>query len=89
MKAKQSKSSGHEGALGRADVRRRAARLRAYRLGVLVFVALALLTTLEFVIALALHGSIGLLLISGVAKAALIVFFYMHIKSLWSKEAHG
>ena len=54
-----------------------------------MFVVLALLTALEFVIALALHGSIGLLLITGVAKAALIVTFYMHIKSLWSKEAHG
>jgi hypothetical protein len=72
-----------------AGTPRRDARRQAYLHGVLVFIALAVLTAAEFLIARATGGSIGLLFLIGLIKAALIVIYYMHAKSVWSEEAHG
>jgi hypothetical protein len=74
---------------GPAGTPRRDARRRAYLQGVLVFIALAALTAAEFLIARATDGSIGLLFLTGLIKAALIVVYYMHVKSIWSEEVHG
>ncbi len=57
-----------------------------FRQGVIVLVALAILTSLEFVIATHLQNATVLLFIIGLLKAAPIVQFFMHISSLWSEE---
>lgn len=60
----------------------------AFSLGVRIFIFLAILTGVEFGVSLATNGSATLLLIMAVAKAALIVYYFMHIYSLWREEGH-
>jgi len=62
------------------------ARQAAYRLGILVFVALAVLTAVEFWIASVAHGSMVLLGLIALVKAGLIVQYYMHLRSVWGEE---
>ena len=63
-----------------------AARKAGYRQGVMVLIGLAVLTALEFVIAVILQGSVSLLFIVVLAKAGLILQYYMHVNSVWSDE---
>ncbi len=66
-----------------------AARKADYRQGVMVLIGLAVLTVLEFVIAVILQGSVSLLFIIVLAKAGLILQYFMHVNSVWSDgEAH-
>jgi hypothetical protein len=63
-----------------------ASRKAAYRRGILVFVGLAVLTALEFWIAYAAGGSPVFLFIIVLAKAGLILQYYMHLGQLWGEE---
>jgi heme/copper-type cytochrome/quinol oxidase subunit 4 len=60
----------------------------AFRRGMVTFVILAVLTALEFWVSRMTAGSPVFLLIIALAKAGLIVQYFMHISSLWSEEAH-
>ncbi len=60
----------------------------AFRRGVTTFVILAVLTALEFWVSSATGGSAALLFVIGLAKAGLILQYFMHISSLWSQESH-
>ena len=62
------------------------ARRQDYRRGLFVLVGLALLTGLEFLIASALGGSTVFLFIIALAKAGIILQYYMHVERLWSEE---
>lgn len=62
-------------------------RAAAYRLGVITLLILAVLTIVEFFIAVALE-SIVLLFIVALVKAAIIVQNFMHITRLWREESH-
>lgn len=53
----------------------------------IIAVVLAVLTAAEFFVSTAL-GSTALLVLIALAKAALIVQFFMHIYRLWREEAH-
>lgn len=65
----------------------RGRRTAAYRLGLIVLLGLAVLSLIEF--ALAALGSTALMFIIILLKAALIMYFFMHIASVWrSEEAH-
>ena len=57
-----------------------------YRRGVWVFVALAVLTVLEFFAANL--GSAAVMFIIALVKAAIIVNYFMHIYRLWREESH-
>lgn len=59
----------------------------AYRLGLITLVILAVLTIVEFFVALYV-GSLVLLFIIAVVKAAIIVQNFMHIARLWRQESH-
>jgi hypothetical protein len=61
-------------------------RKAAYRRGILVFVGLAVLTALEFWIASAAGGSTVFLFIIVLAKAGLILQYYMHLGQVWGEE---
>jgi heme/copper-type cytochrome/quinol oxidase subunit 4 len=65
---------------------RRKEKSAAYRKGFLVFVALAILTALEFWVATAAGGSVAFLFIIALVKAGVIVQYYMHLESVWSEE---
>ena len=66
-----------------------AARKADYRQGVMVLIGLAVLTVLEFVVAVILQGSVSLLFIIVLAKAGLILQYFMHVNRVWSdEEAH-
>jgi len=60
---------------------------KAFRRGWIIFVVLLLLTAVEFVIGVAMN-SIALLLVIALIKAALIVYYFMHIYRLWREESH-
>ena len=61
-------------------------RKAAFRRGIYVLIALAVLTGLEFIIATAMEGSVALLFIIALVKAGLILQYYMHLNSVWSEE---
>jgi hypothetical protein len=64
-------------------------RKAAYRRGFFVFVGLAVLTVAEFFVASAAGGSAALLFILALAKAGVIIQYYMHLNRLWGdEEAH-
>lgn len=53
----------------------------------IIFVVLAVLTAGEFVVSTTI-GSTVLLVLIALAKAALIIQFFMHIYRLWREEGH-
>lgn len=59
----------------------------AYRLGWITVVILAVLTLAEFFVTIYL-GSLVLLFIIALVKAAIIVQNFMHISRLWREESH-
>lgn len=63
------------------------AKAAAYRRGMFVFIALAILTIIEYFVGVALNSAV-LLFILALLKAALIVQYFMHIYRLWREEAH-
>ena len=60
----------------------------ALRQGLLVFIALAVLTAIEYFIGVS-TGMVGLIFVLLLIKAALVVYFYMHISRLFSSEEGG
>lgn len=62
-------------------------RAAAYRLGLITLAILGLLTIVEYVVGVYL-GSLVLLFIIAVVKAAVIVQNFMHITRLWREESH-
>jgi hypothetical protein len=59
----------------------------AYRLGWITILILAVLTAVEFAVSIYL-GSLVLLFIIVVIKAAVVVQNFMHITRLWREESH-
>ncbi len=62
---------------------------KEWRVGWIVFIGLMVLTAVEFAIANLPNPSAVLLIIIGLIKAALIVYFFMHVYRLWREEKHG
>ena len=60
-------------------------RKRAYRFSATIALILALLTVVELFIAVYMEST-ALLLLVAAAKAYLVVYYYMHIKRLWTPE---
>ena len=60
-----------------------------YRQILIVIVVLAVLTAIEFAVALSLDNATVLLFIIAVVKAGLVVQFFMHINRLWRGEEHS
>ena len=56
-----------------------------YQTGILIVLVLAVLTVVEFYIALVTHSVVFLMLIAA-AKAILVIWFFMHVKRLWAPE---
>jgi hypothetical protein len=72
------------------DTRTLAARGVAYRRGIYILIGLAVLTALEFLIAIALEGSVVFLFLAALIKAGLIIQYYMHLGQVWGEEeAHS
>jgi hypothetical protein len=70
----------------RAEEKGMAARGAAYRQGLYVLIGLAVLTVFEFAVASILGGSTVFLFVLALAKAGLILQYYMHAESVWSEE---
>lgn len=60
----------------------------AQRTGLYVFLALLVLTVAESVIGSLETPITVLLIIIALVKAALIVYFFMHVYRLWREESH-
>ena len=60
----------------------------AYRQILLVFLVLAVLTAIEFAIAINLDNAAVPLFLIALVKAGLIVQYFMHIYRLWRPEEH-
>lgn len=66
---------------------RKAARLR---LGWIVITALAVLTALEYWIAISIHSTaLPYLAMIALVKAGLIIQYFMHVAQLWRGEEGG
>ncbi len=61
---------------------------KAFRRGTWTFLALMVLTIIEFAVAVALDASVIMLFLIALVKAALIVWVFMHISRLWREESH-
>lgn len=59
----------------------------AQRIGIYVFIGLMLLTLFEFIVSVWLNSTVGLF-ITMLLKAALIVYYFMHVYRLWREESH-
>jgi heme/copper-type cytochrome/quinol oxidase subunit 4 len=64
-------------------------RIAAYRLGIYVLVGLAILTAVEFGVAALFEGSAALLFVLALAKAGVILQYFMHLNNVWSEEVHA
>ena len=55
------------------------------RIGWIVIVVLFVFTAIEFAAAITLHGGLSVICLAGlgIAKAALIVHYFMHFSQLW------
>lgn len=53
------------------------------RTGWLVFLGLAVLTVIEYIIAVELDNNLPIIMGIAVIKAALIIWYFMHIARLW------
>ena len=58
-----------------------------YREGIIVAVLLAILTVIEYYVALTFN-SFAIMMILALLKAVLVVNYFMHIRSLWSEDEH-
>jgi len=63
------------------------AKQAAKRIGILVFAALMVLTLIEFAVSIYLNSTVGLFIMM-LIKAALIVYYFMHVYRLWREESH-
>jgi heme/copper-type cytochrome/quinol oxidase subunit 4 len=61
----------------------------AVRLGLIVFAVLAVLTVVEYLIAVSLDKNIVILAVMAVAKALLIVYYFMHVVRAWASGGEG
>ncbi|GMQ78800.1 MAG: hypothetical protein BMS9Abin02_1338 [Anaerolineae bacterium] len=60
-----------------------------YRQILIVIIVLAVLTAIEFVVALSLDNATTPLYIIALVEAGLVVQFFMHIYRLWRGEEHS
>jgi hypothetical protein len=68
------------------DEKALAARKAVYRQGFYVLIGLAVLTALEFAIAIFLVGSVVFLFVIALVKAGVILQYYMHMNRMWGEE---
>lgn len=59
----------------------------AIRTGWMVFVALAVLTIIEYVVAVSLDANVPVVAVIALAKAGFIVYYFMHVARAWRGEA--
>ncbi len=71
MEAQQSRSSNTAG--------------RAYLRSFIVAIVLAVLTAIEYIVAIELHSTVLLLLLA-TFKGVAVLWYYMHVSRLWSQE---
>ena len=62
-------------------------KIAAYRLIFYVFVALAVLTAIEYIIGLYFPSAVFLFIIA-LVKGSLVVYFFMHVYRLWREDEH-
>ena len=59
----------------------------ALRLGLWVFIALVVLSVVEYGVGQVVkHGNLPYMVIMNLVDATLIVYFFMHVAQLWRKE---
>jgi heme/copper-type cytochrome/quinol oxidase subunit 4 len=56
-----------------------------YRTGIIVALLIAVLTAVEFWVA-SVNSGVTFLMLIAAAKAILVIWFFMHVKRLWSAE---
>ncbi len=59
---------------------------RALRTGWIVFLALAVLTAVEFLVAITVTTNLPAVLVMALMKAGLIMYYFMHLLRVWRGE---
>ena len=62
-------------------------KAEAYRRGLYVFLFLAVMTLVEYIVGISLNSTL-LLFVLALIKAAAVVQYFMHIARLWREEGH-
>ena len=61
----------------------------AVNTGLVVFALLAVLTVVEFVVAVSVDWNLPIIMAFAVLKAGLIVYYFMHVVRAWVEEEGG
>lgn len=75
-------------ALSKASPTRQLVAEARRQTGLRVFGGLALLTALEYVAAVSLDKNLPVLVVFALPKAALIIWYFMHLRRVWAVESH-
>ncbi len=51
--------------------------------GWFVFIGLAILTVVEYLLAITIDANLPIMIVLAVAKAAIIIHYFMHVARLW------
>ncbi len=62
------------------------AKRAGFKTGIIVLLALAVLTGLEYYVSFLPSGATSLLFVIALAKAWAILKYFMHVTNLWSRE---
>jgi len=67
------------------DSKRRSKRNKAYAVSTMVLLFLAVITAIEYFVALSFNGAFILMLL-GLIKAVAVLQYFMHVSRLWIEE---
>ncbi len=56
------------------------------RVGLVVFVILAVLTGVEYLLAVSIDANLPILMVVAIAKAVLIMYYFMHVARSWGSS---
>jgi len=63
-------------------------KAKAYRQGILVFVGLVILTLIEYVVGTN-GGFLPAMVLLAIVKAGLVIWYYMHLRSVFRPDERG
>ncbi len=57
-------------------------------IGWIIFIILAVLTFVEFIVAVTIDANLPYMIVIAIMKAVLIIYYFMHVAKLWRGEGH-
>ncbi len=76
-----------DGHRGNGDTPKNGGPFGAIRTGWMVFLALAVLTIVEYIVAVGVDANLPVIAVIALGKAGFIVYYFMHVVRAWRGEA--